>query len=60
MDRKLLFHWKSGMPKNFKKNAIVENHHHSKKIISDLAEEISIIRSKYLKVVYPPMDLVIL
>ena len=52
-DNKLPFHWKSAVPRNYKKNVIVGDLHRANKISSDLDEEISIIKAKYLKAGYP-------
>ena len=49
----LPFHWKSALPRNYKKNVIARDLHSANKINSDLEEEISIIKAKYLKAVYP-------
>ena len=51
-DNKLLFHWKSAVPKNYEKNVIVGDLHSANKISSDLEKEISIIKPKYLKAGY--------
>ena len=52
-DNKLPFHWKSAVPRNYKKNVIVGDLHRANKISSDLEKEISIIKAKYLKACYP-------
>ena len=52
-DNKLPFHWKSAVPRNYKKNVIVGDLHRANKISSDLEKEISIIKAKYLKAGYP-------
>ena len=48
----LPFHWKSAVPRNYKKNVIARDLHSANKISSALEEEISIIKAKYLKAVY--------
>ena len=52
-DNKLPFHWKSTVPRNYKKDVIVGDLHRANKITSDLEKEISVIKAKYLKVGYP-------
>ena len=52
-DNKLPFHWKSTVPRNYKKNVIVGYLHRANKISSDLEKEIFIIKAKYLKAGYP-------
>ena len=52
-DNKLSFHWKSVVPRNYKKNFIVGELHRANKISFDLEKEISIIKTKYLKAGYP-------
>ena len=52
-DNKLPFHWKSAVPRNYKKNVIVGDLHRANKISSDLEKEISRIKAKYLKAGYP-------
>ena len=51
-DNKLPLHWKSAVPRNYKKNVIVGDLHRANKINSDLEKEISIIKAKYLKAGY--------
>ena len=46
------FHWKSTVPRNYKKYVIVGDLHHANKISSDLEKEVSIIKAKYLKAGY--------
>ena len=52
-DNKLPFHWKSAVPRNYKKNVIVGDLHRANKISSNLEKEIFIIKAKYLKSGYP-------
>ena len=52
-DNKLPFHWKSTVPRNYKKNVIAGDLHRANKISSNLEKEISIIKAKYLKAGYP-------
>ena len=52
-DNKLPFHWKSAVPRNYKKNVIVGDLQRANKISSDLEKKISIIKAKYLKACYP-------
>ena len=52
-DNKLSFHWKSVVPRNYKKNFIVGELHRANKISFDLEKEISIIKTKCLKAGYP-------
>ena len=47
-DNKLPYHWKSDVPRNYKKNVIVGDFYRANKIISDLEEEVPIIKAKYL------------
>lgn len=49
---KLLFHWKSTVPRNYKQNVIVGDLHHGNIISSDLEQKISIIKTKYLEASY--------
>ena len=57
-NNKLPFHWKSAVPRNYKKNVIVGDLHRANKISCDLEKEISIIKAKYLKLAIQ-MDLLI-
>ena len=52
-DNKQPFHWKSTVPRNYKKNVIAGDFHLANKISPDLEKEISIIKAKYLKAGYP-------
>ena len=52
-NNKLPFHWKSAVPRNYKKNVIVGDLHRANKISSNLEKEIFIIKAKYLKCGYP-------
>ena len=52
-DNKLPFHWKSAVPRNYKKNVKVRDLHRGNKISSDLQKETSIVKAKYLKADYP-------
>ena len=52
-DNKLPFHWKSAVPRNYKKNVKVRDLHRGNKISSELQKEISIVKAKYLKAGYP-------
>ena len=44
-DNKLPFHWKSAVPRNYKKHVIVGDIHRANKISSNLEKEISIIKA---------------
>ena len=50
---KLPTHWSSRVPKRYKRNAITGDLHRSKRISSNLKEEVSLIRSKYQNAGYP-------
>ena len=52
-DNKLPFHWKSAVPRSYKKHAIVGDIHCANKISPNLEKEISTIKVKYLKARYP-------
>ena len=42
------------VPKSYKRNVIIGDVHHAKRISRDFDYEISVIKSKYIKAGYPP------
>ena len=52
-DNKLCFHWKSVVPRNYKKKVIVGDLRHANKISFALGKKISMTKAKYLKANYP-------
>ena len=52
-EMKLPFHWTSAVPKHYKKNVIIGDLHCVNNLSSNFAQEVGIIRNKYIKVGYP-------
>ena len=46
--------WNSAVPKSYKRNVIIADVHHGKRISCDFDYEISVIKKKYIKAGYPP------
>ena len=53
-ENKKPIHWNSAVPKSYKRNVIIGDVHRAKRISCDFDYEISVIKSKYIKAVYPP------
>ena len=51
---KLPVHWSSKVPKQYKRNAVIEDLHRSKRISSNFEMEIKVIKCKFLNADYPP------
>ena len=52
-EMKLSFHWRSAVPKHYKKNVIIGNLHCVKNLSFNFEQEVRIIRNKYIKAGYP-------
>ena len=52
-ENKQPIHWNSAVPKSYKRNVIIGDDHHAKRISCDFDYEILVIKSKYIKVGYP-------
>ena len=53
-ENKKLIHWNSAVPKSYKRNVIIGDVHHAKRISCDFDYELSVIKLKYIKAGYPP------
>ena len=53
-ENKKPIHWKSAVPKSYKRNVIIGGVHRAKRISCDFDYEISVIKSKYIKTGFPP------
>ena len=51
-EMKLSFHWRSAVPKHYKKNVIIGDLHCVKNISSNFEQEVRIVRNKYIKAGY--------
>ena len=51
---KMPIHWNSKCPKRYKRNAITGDLYRAQRISTNFKEEISVIKSKYVKAKYPP------
>ena len=52
-EMKLSFHWRSAVPKHYKKNIIIGDLHCVKNLSSNFEQEVRIIINKYIKAGYP-------